>query len=157
MGLEIERKFRVDAAAWVPQGPGVHFAQGYVCSGPDHAVRVRVAGDQGFLTLKGPTCGLSRLEFEYPIPLEDAREMLHELCGAAVLEKRRHREVHGGKTWEIDVFLGANAGLVLAEIELASEGEAFLSPPWLGSEVSGDPRFTNANLARAPFGTWTGA
>lgn len=154
MGLEIERKFLVDRAAWSPQGPGVRLSQGYLCSGPAGVVRVRLAGEQGFLTLKGPTVGLSRMEFEYPIPGAEALQMLKELCHQLVIEKDRHREVHGGCTWEIDVFHGANEGLVLAEIELESETEAFARPPWLGREVSGDPRYHNSSLAKQPYQTW---
>jgi adenylate cyclase len=150
---EIERKFLVDSSRWRPAGAGVAFRQGYLTSHPERVVRVRIEGDAGKLTIKGPTRGIARAEFEYEIPLADAEALL-ELCERPLIEKVRHAEHHQGKTWEIDVFHGDNEGLVVAELELASEDEPYAAPPWLGAEVSHDPRYFNANLARAPYRTW---
>jgi CYTH domain-containing protein len=155
MGREIERKFLVRREAWTPAGPGTPFRQGYLSSAKERVVRVRIAGERAFLTVKGPTVGLTRAEFEYAIPVEDAAAMLDGLCERPLVEKERHVEVHGGKRWELDVFHGENEGLVVAELELASEDEPFAAPAWVGEEVSHDPRYANANLARLPFSRWT--
>lgn len=152
MGAEIERKFLVDPS-WRPRDGGTLFRQGYLNSQRERVVRVRLAGARAFLTIKGVTTGVTRAEFEYPIPVADAEPLL-ALCEQPLIEKRRHVEEYGGKTWEIDVFLGANAGLVIAELELACEDETFERPPWLGSEVSTDPRYYNNNLIARPFSTW---
>jgi adenylate cyclase len=149
---EIERKFLVDPA-WQPSGPGTHFKQGYLNSAKERVVRVRVAGTAAKLTIKGQTVGITRLELEYDIPLADAHALL-EICEQPVIEKRRHLERFGDHTFEVDVFLGANAGLVVAEIELQTEDEAFERPPWLGKEVSDDPRYYNNNLILHPYTTW---
>jgi adenylate cyclase len=154
MGHEIERKFLVRPDAWRPAGPGTPFRQGYLSTHPERVVRVRIAGDKAWLTVKGVTRGLTRSEFEYPIPVPDAAAMLDGLCERPLIEKDRHVEVHGGKTWEIDVFHGENEGLVLAELELDSEDEPFARPAWAGDEVSADPRYANASLARNPFSRW---
>lgn len=154
MGIEIERKFLVASDAWRAQaGRATRFSQGYLSRDPARTVRVRLAGEQAFLTIKGATTGASRAEFEYAVPLADARALL-AMCDGPVVEKVRHLCVHEGMTWEVDEFLGANAGLVLAEIELASEGQAFGRPAWLGAEVTGDARYVNANLAVRPFSAW---
>lgn len=152
MAAEIERKFLV-SPAWQPRDEGTYFKQGYLSSVKERVVRVRIAGDKAKLTIKGVTHGVSRAEYEYEIPLADARELL-DLCEQPLIEKRRHLEEVGGKTFEIDVFLGANQGLIVAELELASEDEAFDKPPWLGDEVSGDERYYNNNLIAKPFTTW---
>ncbi len=152
MGAEIERKFLVDPA-WRPKDEGTYFKQGYLSSVKERVVRVRIAGPEAKLTIKGVTTGVSRAEYEYEIPLADAKELL-DLCEQPLIEKRRHLEIVGGKQFEIDVFLGANAGLVIAELELAAEDEAFERPPWLGAEVSGDERYYNNNLIAHPFTTW---
>jgi CYTH domain-containing protein len=117
-------------------------------------VRVRIADNRGKLTVKGLTHGVTRAEYEYDIPLADATAMLHDLCERPLIEKRRHREPFAGKTWEIDVFEGDNAGLVIAEIELASESEPFELPPWAREEVSHDTRYYNANLLATPYKSW---
>ena len=153
MGHEIERKFLVDTARWHPAGTGVTYRQGYLSSHPERVVRVRLEGDASKLTIKGPTTGVTRVELEYDIPLKDAEQLL-ELCERPLIEKVRHTEEHGGKTWEIDVFGGDNEGLIVAEIELESEDEAFTAPPWATAEVSHDPRYYNANLVKAPYRTW---
>jgi adenylate cyclase len=146
MAQEIERKFLVDLARWQPAGGGEHFEQGYLSSLPERVVRV--------LTIKGATRGVTRTELEYDIPIDDARTMLDTLCEQPIIVKQRHRELHEGKTWEIDVFGGDNAGLVVAEIELDSEDEPFAVPAWAVREVSDDPRYYNANLVKAPYRTW---
>lgn len=153
MGKEIERKFRVDAA-WRPPGEGVAFEQGYLSSAAERVVRVRIEGDKAKLTIKGPTQGVTRSEYEYAIPVDDAAAMLRELCEQPIITKRRHVVEHEGKTWEVDVFGGDNAGLVIAELELASEDEAFAKPPWLREEVSADPRYYNSSLVKSPYKTW---
>lgn len=155
MSHEIERKFLVDTAAWTPRDAGVLLVQGYLSSVPERTVRVRVAGDRATLTIKGLTTGVTRVELEYAIPVADAQLMLAELCERPFVEKRRHREEVDGHLWEIDVFAGDNAGLVVAELELSAEDEPFARPAWLGAEVSHDPRYFNANLLRAPYATWS--
>jgi CYTH domain-containing protein len=154
MAQEIERKFLVKGDLWKPAGPGTAYRQGYLSSQKERVVRVRVQGDEARLTVKGATVGLTRPEFEYPIPVADAVAMLEGLCERPLVEKERHLEVHGGKTWEIDVFHGENEGLVVAELELASEDEPFTRPAWVGEEVSSDPRYANASLARNPYARW---
>jgi adenylate cyclase len=155
MGQEIERKFLVDTARWHPAGDGVAYRQGYLSSHPERVVRVRLEGEAGKLTIKGPTAGVTRVELEYDVPRADAEQLL-ELCERPLIEKVRHTEEHGGKTWEIDVFAGDNEGLVVAEIELSSESETFERPPWATEEVSHDPRYYNARLVKAPYRTWRG-
>lgn len=153
MGIEIERKFLVKEASWKADAePGQVCRQGYLCSGNGKTVRVRVIGEQAFLTIKGPTSGISRAEFEYEIPVDDAEAML-ALCGDLV-EKVRYFVRHAGLQWELDVFSGANEGLVLAEIELESEHQHIDLPDWAGQDVSGDKRYYNAYLARHPFSLW---
>ena len=153
MASEIERKFLVDLAAWRPRDAGVHFKQGYLSSHPERVVRIRLHGESAKLTIKGITTGVTRAEFEYDVPVADAIALL-ALCEQPLIEKRRHVESYGGHAWEIDVFLGDNAGLVVAELELGSETETFECPAWLGEEVSGDPRYYNNNLIARPFNTW---
>ncbi len=154
MSKEIERKFLVSGTAWKAGANGRRVRQGYLSVERDRTVRVRAVGDRGWLTVKGPTVGLARAEYEYEVPLADADAMLSDLCTPPLIEKTRYEVCHAGHRWEIDEFHGANEGLVVAEIELASEDEAFERPPWLGAEVSDDPRYFNANLVRRPFSTW---
>ena len=154
MGIEIERKFLVKGDGWkAVAGDGVACRQGYLDSGQGATVRVRIMGEQAFLTIKGATSGITRSEFEYEIPVPDAAELL-ELCGDAIVEKRRYLIKHFGKLWELDVFSGANAGLIMAEIELESERQPFALPEWVGEEVSSNPSYRNGHLARLPFGKW---
>lgn len=156
MAIEIERKFLVvdvsASAAW-RAAPGVVFRQGYLNRDKHRTVRVRVAGDAGFLTIKGVNVGATRAEFEYAIPVADAQALL-ALCEGPLVEKTRHVLVHQGTTWEVDAFAGDNAGLVVAEVELQSETQAFSLPDWLGEEVTQDARYFNSNLARQPFRSW---
>ena len=154
MGTEIERKFRVRDDCWREGVRGVYYRQGYLQAERERTVRVRLAGNTGWLTIKGETRGVTRSEFEYPIPPEDAAALLDELCDRPQIEKYRYRVEHDGHVWEIDEFLGDNAGLVIAEVELASADERFSRPPWLGEEVSDDPRYFNANLVRHPWRDW---
>jgi adenylate cyclase len=151
MASEIERKFLVRGDGWKPGPPGALQRQGYL-SVEDPTVRVRIEGDRATLTVKGAQRGLTRAEFEYEIPLADAEEMF-ALCPFAV-EKTRYLRDLDGRRWEVDVFHGANDGLVIAEIELEREDESFVLPPWIGAEVSRDPRYRVASLARHPFLKW---
>jgi len=154
MAWEIERKYLVDIKLWRPLNVGVLYRQGYLSSVKDRVVRVRIVGDHGFLTLKGATSGISRLEFEYPIPREDAVTILDKLCERPLIEKTRHREVFAGRAWEIDVFHGDNDGLVIAEVEVVSPTDIIALPPWAGAEVSNDPRYFNSNLVAHPYKSW---
>jgi len=155
MGTEIERKFLVKSESWRGRvESSVDIIQGYVANNANATVRVRVKGERAFLTIKGAGNGIRRSEFEYPIPVEDARAMLRELAVSPAVEKVRHRVREGDHVWDLDVFAGENAGLVMAEVELASEDEVFALPDWAGEEVSGDPRYYNVNLARHPFRHW---
>ncbi len=154
MAKEIERKFLVQTGAWTPRDAGIHFKQGYLNTQKERVVRVRIEGEKAKLTIKGVTTGVTRSEFEYVIPVEDASILLDNLCEKPLIDKHRHKEVHGGKTWEIDVFHGENEGLVVAEIELANETENFVRPDWAGEEVSSDPRYFNSNLLKHPFKNW---
>lgn len=154
MATEIERKFLVRDQRWKIGASGKAFRQGYLATEHAGTVRVRLVGEQAWLTIKGRTEGYSRLEFEYEIPLADGREILDRLCPGPTIDKTRYRIEHAGHVWEVDAFHGANEGLVVAEIELTSEDESFARPEWLGEEVSGDPRYFNSNLVRAPFLTW---
>lgn len=154
MGVEIERTFLVKNASWrYDADAGVLCRQGYLVASPELTVRVRLMGVHGFLTIKGATEGIRRSEYEYPIPLEAAEELLNS-CSFRV-EKRRYRIDVEKHLWEVDVFTGANEGLVLAEVELAYEQENFVRPNWLGNEVSTDARYINARLAQEPFLSWS--
>lgn len=153
MANEIERKFLVTGDVW-KSSPGTHVRQGYLATGEAATVRVRVADGRAFLTIKGRRSGMTRAEYEYEIPLSDANEMLDSLGTGALIEKHRHVVREGGLVWEVDRFTGANEGLVLAEVELRSEQQAFDLPRWLGREVTEDERFYNANLARRPYCSW---
>jgi adenylate cyclase len=154
MGAEIERKFLVRGNAWKALAAGVRMRQGYLSADPERVVRVRIEGDAATLTIKGRTVGATRGEWEYSIPLADAEELLDRLCPRPLVEKFRHRIEQHGMLWEVDEFLGENAGLVVAEIELRSEDQVFVKPDWVGDEVTGDPRYYNANLLRRPYSAW---
>lgn len=154
MGEEIERKFLVTGDAWREQAGGTPYRQGFLSTEPERTVRVRVAGARGWITVKGKTTGARRAEFEYEIPLTDATRMLDTLCKRPLIEKVRYTVVVGDHTWEIDVFEGDNAGLIVAEIELRAEDEVFEKPEWVGKEVTDDPRYFNANLVANPYRNW---
>jgi adenylate cyclase len=153
MGMEIERKFLVKNDDWRLLGVPVQYAQGYLVADGERTVRVRVAGANGYLTVKGSTQGFSRLEFEYMVPREEALGML-QLSMTPMIEKYRTKVRYEGKIWEVDEFEGDNKGLIVAEIELKSEDESFSIPPWIGQEVTGDIRYYNSFLARNPFKNW---
>lgn len=157
MGVEIERKFLVKDDSWRSAVESeAHLMQGYLAdgAGTTATVRVRVTGGAAYLTIKGTTPGIRRSEYEYPIPVADARTMLRELTMYSIIDKTRYRVRSGKHLWELDLFAGENAGLVLAELELGSEQEAFELPAWTGEEVSEDTRYYNANLARNPYKHW---
>ena len=155
MGVEVERKFLVVDDIWRAEvTKATRIVQGYLARTGRVTLRVRVKGEAGFVTIKGETRGISRSEFEYPIPLADARAMLDGLADGPVVDKVRHLVPVGGHTWEVDVFEGANAPLVMAEVELGDPDEPFELPSWAGQDVSDDARYYNANLAQAPYSTW---
>jgi adenylate cyclase len=153
VGVEIERKFLPAGDGWRALGAPLLLRQGYLSSDPAPVVRVRVEGDQAYMTIKGKSVGATRGEWEYPIPLADANELL-ALCEQPLVEKYRRRIEFAGNVWEVDEFLGANQGLVVAEIELASEDQPFDKPDWIGAEVTHDKRYYNSNLARHPYSGW---
>ena len=154
MAKEIERKFLVSTNNWKDDVSTTHvFRQGYLSYDSERTVRVRATEVSGFLTIKGITTGLTRDEFEYEIPLADALALL-QLCERPAIEKKRYLVPHGAHIWEIDVFEGVNAGLIVAEIELQSEDEAFEKPTWLGEEVSGQRKYSNSALSLLPFKDW---
>jgi len=154
MGREIERKFLLAGEGWRGLAEGVEYRQGYLCADKERTVRVRIAGEKGFLTIKGATVGAARSEYEYTIPLTEAREMLDTLCPQPQIEKKRYTIPYRGGVWEVDEFSGRNAGLIVAEIELESEDQTFERPDWVGEEVTGDARYYNAALCVEPFSTW---
>ncbi len=152
MAKEIERKFLVSEGSWRSQ-KGTRYRQGYLNSVKERIVRVRTIGDKGYLTIKGLTVGASRLEFEYEIPRPDADQLLN-ICEKPLIEKTRFKVVEAGFVWEIDEFFGENQGLIVAEVELESEDQEFPRPPWVGEEVTGDPRYFNSNLIKNPYKVW---
>lgn len=155
MHTEIERKFLVTGDFSVDVYASKRIVQGYICSQPGKTVRIRIQDQNGFLTIKGPSDekGMSRYEFEQAIPLEDAEQLLR-LCEPGAIDKVRHLAKVGNHVWEIDVFHGANEGLVMAEIELKAEEEPFVMPAWAGKEVTGDRRYYNSMLTQHPFTEW---
>ena len=154
MAVEIERKFLVDTIPQNKISRSKMVKQGYIVNDERQVVRVRSIDHDYFLTIKSTTKGLSRLEFEYAIPEEDARDMFEYLCGSSFIEKTRHYIEHQGHLWEVDEFQGKNQGLIVAEIELESENETFQRPGWIGDEVSHDPRYYNMNLTTDPYENW---
>ena len=155
MPTEIERKFLVKGDEWRTLATGTAYRQGYLSTKKGCTVRVRLVGNQGYLTIKGSTKSISRAEYEYPIPAKDAIEMLDNLCEASLIEKTRYKIEFAGLTWEVDEFAGENQGLIIAEVELADENQTIKLPDWIGKEVSDDPRYFNANLVQHPFSQWS--
>lgn len=156
MGVEIERKFLVADDSWREAAPaGVRYRQGYLSTNPGGSVRVRVSGDRAWLNIKSATVGLTRREYEYEIPAADAHAILEELCVKPLIEKTRFIVQHDGHAWEVDVFEGDNAGLVVAEIELGSADEEFTVPEWADEDVSGDVRYYNQRLVEHPYSSWS--
>ncbi|MEE3483780.1 MAG: CYTH domain-containing protein [Bacteroidales bacterium] len=153
MNIEIERKFLLKNSLWKEGANGVRYKQAYLNEKGDNTVRVRIEGDKAKLTIKSKANNISRMEFEYDIPMEDA-ENLFLIAKTSAVEKNRYKIMYEGNCWEVDEFLGDNEGLVVAEIELESETQIFAKPAWIGEEVSGDSRYTNANLARNPYKNW---
>jgi|TARA_B100001971_G_scaffold193924_1_gene199439 CYTH domain-containing protein len=154
VSTEIERKFLVVDDAWRAAAAPVRYCQGYLDSAKLATVRVRVAGNAGYLTVKGPTIGVSRSEYEYEIPVDDARAMLEALCRKPIIDKRRSSVEFAGMTWEVDEYHGANDGLIVAEVELEREDQSLELPPWVGEEITGDCRYRNSNLAAHPYREW---
>lgn len=154
MGIEIEKKFLVKDETWRTLAQGTEYRQGYLNTAPERTVRVRLLGEQGYLTIKGIAKGAVRTEYEYEIPPSDARAMLDELCERPLIEKKRYKIQHKGRMWEVDEFFGANQGLILAEVELENEDQKFEKPDWIGAEVTADARYFNANLIHHPYHMW---
>lgn len=155
MGTEIERKFLVTDEGWRTQADvGTRFRQGYLVGSGHASVRVRLEGEVAKLNIKGATLGIKRLEYEYEIPVDEANELLSQLCAKPLIEKTRYCVPHGHHVWEVDVFEGDNAGLVVAEVELSDEHEIFSIPPWAGEDVSHDARYYNVSLVDHPYKDW---
>ncbi len=152
MATEIERKFLVSGEGW-QEAEAKSYSQGYLNRDPHRTVRVRIGGDSAFITVKGISEGASRAEFEYPVPIEDAKEILG-LCEQPLIEKTRRIIEHAGMTWEIDEFHGVNEGLVVAEIELESEDQTFEKPDWVGEEVTDQRKYYNSQLSLMPYSEW---
>jgi CYTH domain-containing protein len=156
MAKEIERKFLVLEDSYKKLGAGIFCVQGYICHEVDRVVRIRAYGEKGYLTIKGKNEGFTREEFEYEIPVEDARFMLENYCAKDLIKKIRYEILFQGFHWIVDEFEGENKGLVLAEIELLDEAGSFLKPSWIGQEVSFDFRYTGTSLSKNPFKDWGG-
>lgn len=154
MGVEIERKFLVRDSSYKESSVSHYYKQGYLSCELDRTVRVRIADDKGYITVKGQAVGITRPEFEYEIPLEDAGYMLDHMCVPGIIEKVRYITEINGLTWEIDEFKGLNEGLTVAEVELSEEGRAIVLPEWIGEEITGIPAYYNSNLSRYPYSKW---
>ncbi len=154
MADEIERKYLVKDSVLPLLQEGRVFSQGYLADNDKLSARVRLAGEQAWLTVKGRGSGITRPEFEYAIPVDDARFMLENLCSGALISKTRYCLQHAGMTWEVDVFDAENSGLIVAEVELESEQQQPELPPWLGEEVTEDKRYLNVSLAKNPYSRW---
>jgi len=155
MAKEIERKFLIDISGVESIGSGSRIKQGYISTTDNTAVRIRVSGAVAYLTLKGENQGVTRSEFEYEIPIEDANEIIKELCSGPVIDKTRYLVEYGSHTWEIDVFHGDNDGLIVAEVELESETEEVDLPKWVINEVTGEVKYYNTSLWDNPFNKWS--
>ena len=153
MALEIERKFLVKEGAWRNE-KGTTYRQGYLNSAKERTVRVRIIDDKGYLTVKGISRGAVRVEYEYEIPRAEAKAMLDDLCEKPLIEKMRCKIEFKGFVWEVDEFFGENQGLLVAEVELESEEQIFVKPEWVGEDVTGDPKYFNANLIHHPYSKW---
>ena len=151
---EIERKFLVNGNDFKHGTEPVFIRQGFISTHKEHVLRIRTCGQKAFITLKSSGSGITRKEYEYEIPYTDATELLETFCLKPLIEKNRYRITYKDANWDVDEFLGVNRGLVLAEIELGSEDETFINPPWLGKEVTDDPRYYNARLAELPYTAW---
>lgn len=155
MAIEIERKFLIKDDSWRDNADaGMDYRQAYLVGSKASSVRVRIEGDKAFLNIKSATLGITRQEYEYSIPMDDAMAMLHDLCEQPIIEKTRYHLMYERHEWEIDEFKGENAGLLVAEIELNDEGAEFGRPGWLGEEVSDDSRYYNVSLVKNPYKNW---
>ena len=155
MAIEIERKYLVQRDRLPTLNDGTLIQQAYIPTTNGTTVRVRLAGQRALLTLKTPTVNLTRREYEFPIPVADAREMLNEVCSVSLVEKQRYLVKHAGLTWEIDVFEGRNDGLIVAEVEIEREDQPIELPDWVGEEVSHDPKYSNYALSAYPYSSWS--
>ena len=156
MSIEIERKFLLRDESWhLKADVGTSMRQGYLSNNSKSSIRVRISGEQANLNIKSSTPGTVRREYEYPIPVAEAEELLADLCHESIIEKIRYHVEFSGFIWEIDVFSGANLGLVVAEIELSEIDQDFPKPAWLGREVSDDIRYYNSHLAGYPYSQWS--
>lgn len=155
MAIEIERKFLLRNDSWQTSADdGVLIRQGYLAGSEKSSIRVRIADDKANINIKSATLDITRQEYEYPIPIAEANELLDTLCEGPLIEKNRYHVKHGTHLWEIDIFSGDNQGLVVAEVELGNVNEDFEKPDWLGEEVSDDPRYYNVCLVKHPFKDW---
>lgn len=154
MGTEIERKFLIKNDEWKKNAQYSDYRQGYIFAEKKGIVRVRTVEQKGFITIKSAPVGLKRQEYEYEIPLADAIVMLETMCENYIVEKKRYKLKYGTHIWEIDEFTGHNEGLIVAEIELSDEDEEFEKPPWVGQEVSRNPKYHNSNLSKKPYKQW---
>lgn len=155
MPIEIEHKYLIKPELWKKISPekSIEIRQGYLLTDPEKTIRVRTKGNKGYLTIKGKPTGASRLEYEYEIPISEANELINKFC-SNVIEKIRHIVVYETKTWEVDEFKGLNEGLIVTEIELASEDEHYSLPDWVDKNVTDDTRYANSNLSIKPFTSW---
>lgn len=155
MGIEIEKKYLVKKEIWQrsAKGTGSLYRQGYLLTDPDKTMRVRIANQKGYLTIKGKQVGPTRLEYEYEIPEKDARELLGKFTGSEII-KIRYKVTYSGKVWEVDEFEGDNSGLIIAEIELKHDTEPYDLPPWVGAEITSEMKYTNSSLSKNPFNLW---
>ncbi len=154
MAIEIERKFLLDTNKLPALAAGVLIKQAYIETIDNTVVRIRLMGEQAYLTIKGENQGASRPEFEYAIPLQDANEMIEKLCHGPIIEKTRYTLKHAQHLWEIDIFAGDNQGLQLAEVELQAADEVVELPDWVATEVTHDKRYYNSNLLKTPYKNW---
>ena len=154
VGKEIERKFLVKNDSWRSLAEGTKYRQGYLSTNKERTVRVRTIRDKGFLAVKGLTKDGMRTEFEYQIPMADAETLLDEICERPLIEKKRYQITFGEVTWEVDEFFGENRGLIVAEVELDTPAQAFDKPAWIGTDITGDPRYFNSNLIKHPYSKW---
>lgn len=155
MAIEIEHKFLIVNDDWRNEADeGIYMVQGYMGSNEKSSIRIRIHGDSANLNIKGKTIGIQRSEYDYPIPVDEAKEILESLCDRPFIEKTRFHVMHEGHKWEIDVFAGDNEGLIVAEVELDSVGESFSLPDWVGEDVSDNPRYYNICLVMHPYKDW---
>ena len=152
MGIEIERKFLVVNDIYKTLAKPFHCLQGYISSDP--LIRIRIIADTAFITIKGINTGIRRSEYEYEIPILDAKNLLDEFCENPIIEKNRYKILIANTLWEVDEFLGDNLGLVVAEVELKDENDSFDKPDWIGEEVSYENKYFNHNLVNKPFSKW---